>query len=102
MQDFIGLAVQIAGILVLTRIGWRLLKHLMCRLHRVLLSLAIWLRSAATPRRKPMAIPDGNGGPTRSAMPAPPDWDLAVLEIPTCLRRQQTSKPATATDATFD
>lgn len=73
MEYIFGFIIQIAGIMLLAKLSWSLLRLL-----------------TPTPKRRPMAVPKAPGMPrlTSAFYKEPHQYDMALLEIPTYLRRQ--------------
>ncbi|MGL5389876.1 MAG: hypothetical protein ACRDA8_00535 [Shewanella sp.] len=92
MEYFIGFIIQIAGILLLVKLSWLLLRLLARQSVRPFRFLHIQIKRllTSTPKRRPMAVPNAPGMPslTSAFYKEPHQYDMALLEIPTYLRRQ--------------
>lgn len=92
MEYIFGFIIQIAGIMLLAKLSWSLLRLLARQTVRPFRFVLTQIKRllTPTPKRRPMAVPKAPGMPR--LIPAfykePHQYDMALLEIPTYLRRQ--------------
>ncbi|EKF9125222.1 plasmid-related protein [Vibrio cholerae] len=90
MEYIFGFIIQIAGIMLLAKLSWSLLRLVARQSVRSFRFVFIQIKRLLTPKRRPMAVPKALGMPrlTSAFYKEPHQYDRALLEIPTYLRRQ--------------
>ncbi|MDF5244937.1 plasmid-related protein [Vibrio parahaemolyticus] len=92
MEYIFGFIIQIAGIMLLAKLSWSLLRLLARQSVRPFRFVFTQIKRllTPTPKRRPMAMPKAPGMPrlTSAFYKEPHQYDMALLEIPTYLRRQ--------------
>ncbi len=92
MEYIFGFIIQIAGIMLLAKLSWSLLRLLARQSVRPFRFVFTQIKRllTPTPKRRPMAVPKAPGMPhlTSAFYKEPHQYDMALLEIPTYLRRQ--------------
>lgn len=92
MEYIFGFIIQIAGIMLLAKLSWTLLRLLTRQSVRPFRCLHTQIKRLLTskPKRRPMAVPKAPGMPclTTAFYKEAHKYDVALLEIPTYLRSQ--------------
>ncbi len=92
MEYFFGFLIQVAGIILLAKLSWSLLRFLASQCVRpfkfVLSQIKRMLKSK--PKQRPMATPNNQGlcRWTSAYIVESDQYDMALLDIPAYLRRQ--------------
>ncbi|ENM5874623.1 plasmid-related protein [Vibrio mimicus] len=90
MEYIFGFIIQITGILLLAKLSWSLLRLVARQSVRSFRFVLTQIKRLLTPTRRPMTVPKAPGMPrlTSAFYKEPHQYDMALLEIPTYLRRQ--------------